>query len=73
MGSNNTDWASEPIAIVGLSCKFAGEASNPSKLWTMLSEGRSAWSEIPADRFNTKGVYHPDHEKAGTVSRNFQE
>ncbi|KAK2728132.1 beta-ketoacyl synthase domain-containing protein [Colletotrichum kahawae] len=60
-------WATEPIAIVGLSCKFAGDASNADGLWKLLSEGRSAWSEIPASRFNSKGTYHPNHEKLSTV------
>ncbi|KAK3681631.1 hypothetical protein B0T22DRAFT_299554 [Podospora appendiculata] len=61
-----SDWATEPIAIIGLSCKFAGDASNPAKLWDMLAEGRNAWSEIPSTRFNPKGVYHPDSERLST-------
>lgn len=68
MGSINDEWASEPIAIIGLSCKFAGDASSPEKLWQMLAEGRNAWSEIPSSRFNAKAVYHPDSEKLSTVS-----
>ena len=68
MGSLRNWWASEPIAIVGLSCKFAGSASNPDKLWEMLAEGRSAWSEIPVSRFNVKGTHNPNHEKIATVS-----
>nr|UPX44674.1 Type I Iterative PKS [Penicillium fuscum]UXX61831.1 Type I Iterative PKS [Penicillium fuscum] len=57
---------SEPIAIIGLSCKFAGDATSPAKLWTLLEEGRSAWSEIPPSRFNPKGAYHPSREKLST-------
>ncbi|KAI1778855.1 polyketide synthase module [Hypoxylon cercidicola] len=56
----------EPIAIIGLSCKFAGDATNPAKLWTMLEEGRSAWSEIPESRFNPRGAFHPSREKLST-------
>ncbi|KAI2613433.1 putative FSP1 [Hypoxylon sp. NC1633] len=56
----------EPIAIIGLSCKFAGDATSPAKLWTLLEEGRSAWSEIPSSRFNAKGAYHPSREKLST-------
>lgn len=59
---------SEPIAIIGLSCKFAGDAKTPAKLWALLEEGRSAWSEIPSSRFNPKGAYHPSREKLSTVS-----
>jgi len=67
MGSTSNDWANEPIAIIGLSCKFAGDATSPEKLWRMLAEGRSAWTEIPSSRFNAKGVYHPNNEKLSTV------
>lgn len=66
----NQEWSKdqEPIAIIGLSCKFAGDAANPQGLWKMLAEGRDAWSEIPTSRFNPKGVYHPDAQKLSTVS-----
>ncbi|KAI1421079.1 hypothetical protein F5Y12DRAFT_790457 [Xylaria sp. FL1777] len=67
MGQARNEWASEPIAIIGLSCKFAGDATNTDKFWKMLAEGRSGWAEIPSSRFNTKGNYHPNHEKAGTI------
>lgn len=59
--------AAEPIAIVGLNCKLAGEASNPARLWDILAAGRSTWSEIPTSRFDLKGVYHPKNEKLSTV------
>ncbi|KAF3480538.1 uncharacterized protein GIQ15_05885 [Arthroderma uncinatum] len=57
---------SEPIAIIGLSCKFSGDATSPENLWTLLEEGRSTWSEIPLSRFNFKGAYHPSREKLRT-------
>ncbi|KFY27180.1 hypothetical protein V493_03667 [Pseudogymnoascus sp. VKM F-4281 (FW-2241)] len=50
----------EPIAIIGLACRFPGGANSPEELWQMLAEGRSGWSEIPADRYNWKSFYHPD-------------
>ncbi|EAQ86385.1 hypothetical protein CHGG_07638 [Chaetomium globosum CBS 148.51] len=65
----NQEWSKdqEPIAIIGLSCKFAGDAANPQGLWKMLAEGRDAWSEIPTSRFDPKGVYHPDAQKLSTT------
>lgn len=60
---------SVPIAIVGIACRFAGDATDPEKLWTMLEEGRNAWSEIPKSRFNLDGWYHPDRNNASTVSQ----
>ncbi|KAK3399711.1 putative polyketide synthase [Sordaria brevicollis] len=52
-----------PIAIIGMSCRFAGDVDSPSKLWDLLAEGKSAWSEIPKDRFNIDGFHHPNFEK----------
>ncbi|KAF4632400.1 hypothetical protein G7Y89_g5719 [Cudoniella acicularis] len=49
-----------PIAIVGMSCRFPGGANDPEKLWSMLSEGRDAWSNVPESRFNWKSFHHPD-------------
>ncbi|RDW83572.1 type I polyketide synthase [Aspergillus mulundensis] len=60
--------ASEPIAIVGLSCKLAGEASSADRFWEMLAAGRSAWSEIPPSRFNLRGAYHPKFDKLNTLN-----
>ena len=57
----------EPIVIIGLSCKFAGDARDAQGFWRLLAEGRSAWSEIPESRFNAKGVYHANPERNGTV------
>ena len=65
---SHPEWATEPIAIIGLSCKFAGDASNAENLWTMLAEGRNAWSELLESRFNSKGAYHPNNEKLSTVN-----
>ncbi|KAK3987689.1 hypothetical protein QBC44DRAFT_310175 [Cladorrhinum sp. PSN332] len=67
MGSTIPEWATEPIAIVGVSCRLSGGASNPQKLWELLAEGRSAWTEIPEDRWKAKGLYHPNSAKLGTT------
>ncbi|KAL2862548.1 uncharacterized protein BJX67DRAFT_296391 [Aspergillus lucknowensis] len=66
--ATTNDLASEPIAIVGLSCKLAAEASSPQKLWEMIAAGRSGWSEIPPSRFNLQGAYHPKTDKLSTVN-----
>ncbi|KAK3361247.1 hypothetical protein B0T24DRAFT_684913 [Lasiosphaeria ovina] len=57
-----------PIAIVGMSCRFAGEIDSPNKLWQLLAEGRSAWSEILKSRFNIDGVYYPNSEKLNATN-----
>ncbi|KAF9875052.1 hypothetical protein CkaCkLH20_07318 [Colletotrichum karsti] len=57
-----------PIAIVGIAGRFPGDAENPQKLWDMLSQGRSALSEVPSDRFNVDAFYHPHNERQGTIN-----
>ena len=54
----------EPIAIIGLSCRFPG-ADSPSELWDVLKEGRQTWTDVPEDRWNWKSFYHPHPEANG--------
>lgn len=57
-----------PIAIVGIGGRFPGEATNPNRLWDMVSNGRSALTEVPKDRFNIDAFYHPHAERQGTMN-----
>ncbi|MGB3440599.1 MAG: type I polyketide synthase, partial [Actinophytocola sp.] len=60
------DKAREPIAIVGMGCRFPGGVSTPDELWELVSAGRSGITEFPADRgWDTDGLYDPDPEAAG--------
>ncbi|OTB00237.1 hypothetical protein M426DRAFT_15697 [Hypoxylon sp. CI-4A] len=54
-----------PIAIVGMACRFPGDATSPSKLWDLCAEGRDGWSEIPQDRYDVKSLYDADPERVG--------
>ncbi|MEV4148836.1 type I polyketide synthase [Amycolatopsis sp. NPDC049691] len=49
----------EPVAVVGLSCRFPG-ADGPDAFWRLLTDGRSAITEVPADRWDAgeTGVRH---------------
>ncbi|KAJ3532687.1 hypothetical protein NM208_g8327 [Fusarium decemcellulare] len=55
----NKPRAPVPIAIVGMGCRLPGGANDPEGLWKLVSEGRSAWSKVPADRWNEHSFYHP--------------
>ncbi|TGJ80830.1 hypothetical protein E0Z10_g7931 [Xylaria hypoxylon] len=59
---------SEPIAIVGSSCRFAGHATSPSKLWDLLCKPEDLSREVPPQRFSAKGFYHEDGEYHGTTN-----
>lgn len=55
----------EPIAIIGLGCRFPGGAHDPSAFWKLLIEGRDAISEMPADRLDLRNSYDPDPTAPG--------
>jgi acyl transferase domain-containing protein len=55
-----------PIAIVGMSCRLPRDIKTPDDIWIMCSRGRSAWSEIPGNRFSKDAYYHPNPGKKGT-------
>ena len=59
----------EAIAIIGMSLKFAGDATTPEEFWNMLIQGRSAMTDVPKDRFNIDAYYHPDKQRLDTVSQ----
>ena len=65
--SERGDLGVMPIAIIGMACRFPGDASSPEKLWDLCAKGRSAWSPIPESRFHAESWYHPDKGHLGTV------
>ncbi|WP_037895430.1 type I polyketide synthase, partial [Streptomyces xanthophaeus] len=60
--------ASEPIAIVGMSCRYAGGATSPEELWKLVAEGRDGIVGLPTDRgWDVGNLYDPDPEQSGKV------
>ena len=60
----------EPIAIVGMACRFPGGVDSPDDLWEMLIEGRDVLSDFPTDRgWDLAGLYNPDPDAAGSAIR----
>ncbi|MET9607841.1 type I polyketide synthase [Streptomyces sp. NPDC006512] len=60
------DRAREPLAIVGMSCRFPGDVNTPDELWKLVDEGRDAITGFPTDRgWDLDNVYDPDPARVG--------
>ncbi|MEV7020317.1 SDR family NAD(P)-dependent oxidoreductase [Streptomyces sp. NPDC093991] len=60
--------ADEPIAIVGMSCRFPGRVASPEDLWQVVAGGVDAVAPFPDDRgWDVSALYHEDPDRAGTV------
>src|SRR5712691_9020670 len=60
--------SAEPIAIVGMGCRFPGGADSPAGFWELLRAGMDAVREVPPDRWDIDAYYDPDPTVVGKMA-----
>ncbi|MBW4633665.1 MAG: type I polyketide synthase [Iphinoe sp. HA4291-MV1] len=59
--------STEPIAIIGMGCRFPGGAHDPDTFWSLLHNGVDAMVEVPRDRWDINAYYDPDPDAQGKM------
>ncbi|PLN77506.1 fatty acid synthase S-acetyltransferase [Aspergillus taichungensis] len=57
----------EPIAVVGIGCRFPGGVSTATEFWETLQQGIDVIGDVPKDRFDSSSFYDKDPQKYGTI------
>jgi acyl transferase domain-containing protein/acyl carrier protein/ribosomal protein S18 acetylase RimI-like enzyme len=65
--SNRLGSSPEPIAIIGMACRFPGNVNTPDEFWNFLCSGRSGIIDVPKDRWNSKDYYDANPDAPGKM------
>ncbi|KAI5803496.1 hypothetical protein DFH27DRAFT_513489 [Peziza echinospora] len=62
------EYRCEPVAIIGMACRWPGSCNTPSALWDLLLTQKSAQCPIPMSRFKLDSFYHPEGQRPGSLN-----
>ncbi|HEX8617192.1 MAG TPA: MupA/Atu3671 family FMN-dependent luciferase-like monooxygenase, partial [Thermoanaerobaculia bacterium] len=65
--AESEDARSEPVAIVGLGCRFPGGANDAESFWSVLRGGVDAVGPVPPDRWDTEAFFDADPDAPGML------
>ena len=57
----------EPLAVIGIGCRFPGKIDSPTAYWEALLRGINAICDVPADRWNHARFHDTNPEKVGSI------
>jgi acyl transferase domain-containing protein len=61
----------QPIAVIGMGCRFPGGVTDAESFWQLLTSGGDAVREVPADRWDVDAYYDPDPDAPGKIASRF--
>jgi acyl transferase domain-containing protein/acyl carrier protein len=65
IGSTRASAMSEPVAIIGIACRFPGRTEGHEAFWDLLAAGRDAIGTVPSDRWDAAAYLDPDPAAPG--------
>ncbi|MEM7314622.1 MAG: beta-ketoacyl synthase N-terminal-like domain-containing protein, partial [Planctomycetota bacterium] len=57
----------QPIAVIGMSCRFPAAAESPEAYWKLLYNGEDAVDRVPTDRWDAEALYDPNPDHVGKI------
>jgi myxalamid-type polyketide synthase MxaC len=58
----------EPLAVIGMGCRFPGGANSPEAFWNLLKSGVDAITDVPPDRWPAEEIYASDFMEPGKAN-----
>ena len=58
----------EPIAVVGMGCRYPNGANSPEAFWELLRDGRDGITEVPPGRWDARAYYDPQPDRTGKIA-----